>query len=248
MSIWENKTSFLALPGSSEEILRHWHRKMPVGDHGQGLGRCLKGKGIRWMVPGPFCPARTLTALPLLFIHRSCQEELSILWPHAKAHICWEWVSNRDRTVNYGVWYKEDTKEKVFSLYSKVILEKSPYFDVQTDAAKTKTKWNEWLKFLWISILRAGQGLTIVQGLISGAFLCLKREKKKKYLLWELIPVPFQKKSETQGTSNQSEYNKASSLELGIFLLLSIDHRFIHPLMHYSCSQSDSPECFLDAK
>lgn len=76
----------------------------------------------------------------------------------------------------------------------------------------------------------------------------LEEGKKKKYLLWELIPVPFQKKSETQGTSNQSEYNKASSLELGIFLLLSIDHRFIHPLMHYSCSQSDSPECFLDAK
>lgn len=194
MSIWENKTSFLALPGSSEEILRHWHRKMPVGDHGQGLGRCLKGKGIRWMVPGPFCPARTLTALPLLFIHRSCQEELSILWPHAKAHICWKWVSNRDRTVNYGVWYKEDTKEKVFSLYSKVILEKSPYFDVQTDAAKTKTKWNEWLKFLWISILRAGQGLTIVQGLISGAFLCLKREKKKKVPALGAHPCPFSKK------------------------------------------------------
>lgn len=116
MSIWENKTSFLALLGSSEEILRHWHRKMPVGDHGQGLGRCLKEKGIRWMVPGPFCPARTLTVLPLLFIHRSCQEELPILWPYAQAHICWEWVSNRDRTVNYGVRSKQDAKEKVFSL------------------------------------------------------------------------------------------------------------------------------------
>lgn len=51
----ERRAWQFAWPGSSKEIHRHWDGKMPIGDYGHGLGKCLKRKGIRWMVPVELC-------------------------------------------------------------------------------------------------------------------------------------------------------------------------------------------------